>query len=166
MAVAAGVDSIEHGDSIRPEMAAEMARTGIFLSPTQTVLYYQAELEPGDAMLEATEKIAAKSLANCRKAGVKIAFGTDAGGFPWTEVHQAKEFGYEVQLGMTPLESIRSATAVAAELLGLSGRVGVLAKDAFADVVAVDGDPLQDVGVLTRVDFVMKAGEVVRAPSP
>jgi imidazolonepropionase-like amidohydrolase len=166
MAVAAGVDSIEHGDSIRPEMAAEMARKGIFYCPTQTVLYYQAAFDPDDAMLKETEKIAAKSLANCRKAGVRVVFGTDAGGFPWTEINQAKEFSYEVQLGMTPLEAIRSATAVASDALGLSGQVGVLAKGAYADVVAVPGDPLQDVGVLERVDFVMKGGEIVKAPAP
>ncbi len=166
MAVAAGVDSIEHGDSIRPEIAAEMARRGIFYCPTQTVLYYQAAFSPDDALLKETEKIAAKSLANCRKAGVRVVFGTDAGGFPWTEINQAREFAYEVQLGMTPLEAIRSATAVAADALGLSGQAGVLEKGARADVVAVDGDPLGDVGALERVDFVMKGGEVVRAPAP
>jgi len=166
MAVAAGVDSIEHGDSIRPEMAAEMARKGIFYCPTQTVLYYQAAFYPDDAMLKETEKIAAKSLANCRKAGVRVVFGTDAGGFPWTEINQAREFGYEVQLGMTPLEAIRSATSVAADALGLAGQAGVLAKGARADVVAIPGDPLQDVGVLEKVDFVMKGGEVVREPKP
>ena len=166
MAVAAGVDSIEHGDSIRPEMAAEMARKGIFYCPTQTVLYYQAAFYPDDAMLKETEKIAAKSLANCRKAGVRVVFGTDAGGFPWTEINQAREFGYEVQLGMTPLEAIRSATSVAADALGLAGQAGVLAKGAPADVVAIPGDPLQDVGVLEKVDFVMKGGEVIREPKP
>jgi imidazolonepropionase-like amidohydrolase len=166
MAVAAGVDSIEHGDSIRPEIAEEMARKGIFYCPTQTVLYYQANHDPDDAALKDTEKIAAKSLANCRRAGVRIAFGTDAGGFPWTEINQAKEFGYEVQLGMTPLEAIRSATTVAAEVLGLSGQAGVLAKGAYADVVAVAGDPLQDVTALERIDFVMKGGQVVKSPAP
>src|SRR5499433_3778431 len=150
ISIAAGVDSIEHGDSIRPEAAQEMARKGIFLSPTQTVLYYQGAFSPDDAMLRETEKIAAKSIANCRKAGVKIAFGTDAGGFPWTEVNQAKEFSHEVRLGMTPLEAIRSATTVASELLGLSGQTGSIEKGAYADLVAVPGDPLQDVAVLMK----------------
>jgi len=166
LAVQAGVDSIEHGDSIRPEIAQEMARKHIFLCPTQTVLYYFADLDPQDQMLKDTEKVAAKSLANCRRAGVKIAFGTDAGGFPWTAVNQAKEFDYEVQLGMTPIEAIRSATTIAAELLGLAGQIGVVAKGAYADLIAVSGDPLQDVSVLTRVDFVMKGGEVAKAPAP
>jgi imidazolonepropionase-like amidohydrolase len=107
-------------------------------------------------------KIHAKSFANCRKAGVKIAFGTDAGGFPWTEINQAQEFEHEVRLGMSPIEAIRSATTVAAELLGWRGKAGVIEKDSFADLVAAPGDPLKDVSVLSRIDWVMKAGQVVR----
>jgi imidazolonepropionase-like amidohydrolase len=165
IAIAAGVDSIEHGDSIRPEAAAEMARKGIFLSPTLTVAAYVAgpRAAAGCAICGELPKIHAKSLANCRKAGVKIAFGTDAGGFPWTEINQAKEFEHEVRLGMSPIEAIRSATTVAAELLGWQGKAGVVEKDAFADLVAVPGDPLKDVSVLSKIDWVMKAGQVVRA---
>ena len=168
IAVEAGVDSIEHGDSIRPEAAQEMARKGIFLSPTLTVAAYVAgpRAQAGCAICGELPKIHAKSLANCRKAGVKIAFGTDAGGFPWTEINQAREFEHEVRVGMSALEAVRSATTVAAELLGLAGKIGVVEKGARADLVAVPGDPLKDVGVLSRVDFVMKAGEVVRAPAP
>ena len=164
IAIAAGVDSIEHGDSIRPEAAAEMARKGIFLSPTLTVAAYVAgpRAAAGCAVCADLPKIHAKSLANCRKAGVKIAFGTDAGGFPWTEINQAKEFEHEVRLGMSPIEAIRSATTVAAELLGWQGKAGVIEKDAFADLVAVSGDPLKDVSVLSKIDWVMKAGQVVR----
>lgn len=164
LAVQTGVDSIEHGDSIRPEIAQEMARKGIFLCPTQTVLYYFAERSPqeGGGMLGEIRKVAEKSLANCRKAGVKIAFGTDAGGFPWTEINQAKEFEHEVRLGMSPIEAIRSSTTVAAELLGWQGKAGTIEKGAWADLVAVSGDPLQDVSVLSRIDWVMKAGQVAR----
>jgi imidazolonepropionase-like amidohydrolase len=168
MAVAAGVDSIEHGDSIRPEVAREMAKKGIFLCPTLTVLYYDEDPHATGGVGKWGEipKIAAKSLDNCRKAGVKIAFGTDAGGFPWTVVNQAAEFGYEVRLGMTPLEAIRTATTNAAELLGLSGQIGGIEKGAYADLVAAPGDPLQDVTVLSKIDFVMKGGKIVRAPAP
>ena len=164
IAIAAGVDSIEHGDSIRPEAAAEMARKGIFLSPTLTVAAYVAgpRAAAGCAVCADMPKIHAKSLANCRKAGVKIAFGTDAGGFPWTEINQAKEFEHEVRLGMSPIEAIRSATTVAAELLGWQGKAGIVEKDAFADLVAVPGDPLKDVSVLSKIDWVMKGGQVVR----
>lgn len=166
IALAAGVDSIEHGDSIRPEAAQEMARRGIFLSPTLTVADYVAgpRAKAGCAVCGEMPKIHAKSFDNCRKAGVKIAFGTDAGGFPWTEINQAKEFEYEVKLGMTPIEAIRSATIVAAELLGMSGQVGSIEKGAWADLVAVSGDPLRDVRVLTKVEFVMKEGQVVVRP--
>jgi imidazolonepropionase-like amidohydrolase len=167
IAIAAGVDSIEHGDSIRPEAAQEMARKGIFLSPTLTVADYVAgpRAKAGCAVCAEMPKIHRKSFENCRKAGVKIAFGTDAGGFPWTEINQAKEFEFEVRYGMAPIEAIRSATTVAAELLGMTGQVGTLEPGAFADVVAVSGDPLADVAQLSRIDFVMKGGEVVRSPA-
>jgi len=163
IAVAAGVDSIEHGDSIRPEVAADMARRGIFLCPTLTVSAYVAEprAKEGRGIWAEMPKILDKSFGNARKAGVKIAFGTDAGGFPWTEINQAAEFGHEVRLGLTPIEAIRSATTNAAELLGLSGQIGVIERGAFADLVAVSGDPLADVGVLSKVDWVMKGGKVV-----
>jgi imidazolonepropionase-like amidohydrolase len=167
IAVEAGVDSIEHGNSIRPEMAREMAKKGIYFCPTLTVGAYVAEprAKEGRAIWAEMPKVAAKSLKNCRSAGVKIVFGTDAGGFPWTEINQAQEFRHQVRLGMTPLEAIRSATTVAAEMLGWQGRVGVIEPGAFADVVAVPGDPLKDVSVLEKVDFVMKSGEVVRKPA-
>jgi imidazolonepropionase-like amidohydrolase len=166
IAVDAGVDSIEHGDSIRPEMAKEMARKGIFLVPTLVVADYVSgpRAAAGCAVCSQTEKSHAKSFDNCRKAGVKIAFGTDAGGFPWTEINQAKEFEFEVKLGMTPIEAIRSATTVAADLLGMTGQVGSVEPGAFADMVAVAGDPLADVSVLSKVDFVMKGGEVAVRP--
>jgi imidazolonepropionase-like amidohydrolase len=168
IAIAAGVDSIEHGDSIRPEAAQEMARKGIFLSPTLTVGDYVSgpRAKAGCAICAEMPKIHRKSFENCRKAGVKIAFGTDAGGFPWTEISQAKEFEYEVKYGMSPIEAIRSATTVAAELLDMTGRIGTLEPGAFADIVAVVGDPLADVSVLSRIDFVMKGGDIVRSPAP
>jgi imidazolonepropionase-like amidohydrolase len=163
MAVAAGVDSIEHGDSIRPEMAAEMAKKGIFFCPTLTVSFYVAEprAKEGRGIWAEMPKVLAKSFGNARKAGVKIVLGTDAGGFPWTEINQAAEFGHEVRLGMSPIEAIRSATVNAAELLGLTGQIGTIEKGAFADLVAVPADPLADVGALTKIDWVMKGGKVV-----
>ncbi len=166
LAVDAGVDSIEHGDSIRPEMATEMARKGIYLCPTLTAVHYVSgpRAAAGCAVCAESEKIHAKSFANCRKAGVKIVFGTDAGGFPWTEVPQAREFDWEVKAGMSPLEAIRSATTVAAEMLGWQGKAGAIEAGAWADLVAVEGDPLSDVTVLTRIDWVMKGGQVVRTP--
>ena len=167
IALAAGVDTIEHGDSIRPEAAAEMARRGVYLVPTLLVADYVAgpRAAAGCAVCSETEKAHAKSFDNCRKAGVKIAFGTDAGGFPWTEINQAKEFEFMVKLGMTPAEAVRSATTVAAELLGMAGQVGTVEAGAYADLVAAPGDPLADVAALQAIDFVMKGGAVVRAPA-
>ncbi len=164
IAVAAGVDSIEHGDSIRPEMAAEMAKKGIVFCPTLTVVHYVSgpRAAAGCAICAESAKIQARSFENCRKAGVKIVFGTDAGGFPWTEINQAKEFEYEVELGMTPLEAIRTATTNAAELLGMTGQIGTIEKGAYADLVAVAGDPLANVAALSKIDWVMKGGQVVK----
>ncbi len=168
IAVAAGVDSIEHGDSIRPQAAADMARKGIFFCPTLTVSFYVSEprAKEGRAIWAEMPKVLAKSFDNCRKAGVKIVFGTDAGGFPWTEINQAREFEHEIRLGMTPLEAIRTATSNAAELLGMTGQIGSIEKGAYADLVAVPGDPLKDASALSKIDFVMKGGEVVKAPGP
>jgi imidazolonepropionase-like amidohydrolase len=95
------------------------------------------------------------------KAGVKIAYGTDAGGFPWTDP-EAQEFGREVEFGMTPMQAIQSATSKAAELLDREGELGVIAPGALADIVAVEGDPLKDVKALEHVRFVMKDGKVFK----
>jgi imidazolonepropionase-like amidohydrolase len=95
------------------------------------------------------------------KAGVKIAFGTDVGGFPWTQ-SIAQEFPHLVEFGMTPMAAIQSATSRAAELLDMSGQLVVVARGAYADIVAVPGDPLKDVKELERVSFVMKDGKVFR----
>ena len=165
LAVEAGVDSIEHGISIRPELAKLMAKKNIFLCPTLTVGAYVAEprAREGRVIWAEMPKVSARSMRNALDAGVKIAFGTDAGGFPWTEINQAKEFSHMVRLGMSPLEAIRSATLVAADLFGWK-KVGSIEPGGEADLVAVSGDPLQDVSVLERIDFVMKAGQVVRRP--
>jgi imidazolonepropionase-like amidohydrolase len=92
---------------------------------------------------------------------VKIAFGSDVGGFSWKDPI-AKEFPYMIQYGMTPMQAIQSATSRAAEMLGMKGQLGVVAAGAYADVVAVSGDPLKDVKALERVVFVMKDGKVFR----
>ena len=97
------------------------------------------------------------------KAGVKIAFGTDAGGFDW-KVNPAKEFGYMVKWGMTPVQALHSATSSAAELLGMQDKLGTIEAGKLADIVAVPGDPMADVTLLEKVDFVMKGGAVYRKP--
>ena len=104
-----------------------------------------------------------RAFGRALRRGVKIAMGTDVGGFPWTEINQAKEFEYYVQYGMTPMQAIKSGTSLAAELLGQRD-LGVVAAGAYADLVAVAGDPVKDVAELSRVRFVMKGGVTYLSP--
>jgi len=104
------------------------------------------------------------SFKKALRANVKIAFGTDMGGIPWTEPI-AQEFSRMVELGMPPMEAIQSATSRAATMLEMDGKIGVLAPGAFADVVAVTGDPLHDIKALENVHFVMKDGKVFKTAS-
>jgi imidazolonepropionase-like amidohydrolase len=164
-ALSAGVDSIEHGIAIPDDLLDVMVAKGVYLCPTLTVTEVVAPGRGGVWM-----KIPAfhhDSFERALKKGVKIAFGTDAGGFDWSAVNQAKEFEYETRFGMTPMQAIESATRVAAELLNMSDRVGTLEAGKLADVVAVPGNPLQDITALERVGFVMKEGVVNQTqPAP
>jgi imidazolonepropionase-like amidohydrolase len=101
------------------------------------------------------------SFRKALKAGVKIAFGTDMGGIPWTEPI-AQEFPRMVDLGMPPMDAIQSATSRAATMLEMDGKIGVVAPGAFADIIAVGGDPLHDIKALENVQFVMKDGKVFK----
>lgn len=159
--VEAGVDSIEHGNYIADDDMRAMIRKGIWYVPTLYVGEYVAQGRGGfwPAMIKVHDETFRKAL----KMGVKIAFGTDIGGFDWN-INPAIEFGIMTRLGMTPMQAIRSATARAAELLDMQKDVGTLEAGKYADVVAVPGDPLKDIGVLSKVDFVMKGGSVIRTP--
>jgi imidazolonepropionase-like amidohydrolase len=159
-ALAAGVDTIEHGDGLTDELMDRLAQQKVFWVPTITVSVYVAQGRGGNwpKMLETQRAAFGKAL----RKGVKIAFGTDAGGFPWTEVNQAREFRYYVDYGMTPMQAIRTATTKAADLLGWSDRIGSLEPGKLADIVAVAGDPLADIGELEHVAFVMKDGKIYR----
>jgi len=160
-ALRAGVDTIEHGDGLTDAQMDEMVRRGIYWVPTITVGAYVAPGRGGNwAKMVDLEKVA---FQKALKKGVKIALGTDAGGFDWKALNQATEFEYYVKYGMTPMQAIRSGTAVAAELLGWSDRIGSVEAGKFADLVAVSGDPLSDVTELERVKFVMKAGTVLKS---
>jgi imidazolonepropionase-like amidohydrolase len=165
MALSAGVDSIEHGYSIRPDRAREMAEKDIYLCPTLMPTNHVAEhraQERGPIWQQAIE-VQLRSFTNCLEAGVKIAFGTDAGCFDWTGRNQAEEFGYMVRAGMEPLQAIRSATLVAADLLGLSEVTGRLDENLAADLIAVPTDPRGNVDVLEKVEFVIAGGQLVKA---
>jgi len=161
-ALNAGVDSIEHGIAIPDDLLDMMLAKGVYLCPTLTVTEYVAPGRGGVWM-----KIPAfhrDSFQRALRKGVKIAFGTDAGGFPWDAVSEAKEFEYETQYGMTPMQAIQSATRTAAELLGVSDQIGTLEAGKFADVVAVPGNPLTDITAMERVGFVMKDGQIYKRP--
>ena len=106
-------------------------------------------------------KIHEDTFQRALKAGVKIAFGTDVGGFDW-KINPAVEFPLMIKYGMTPAQAIQSATRAAADLLGMSDQVGSIDVGKFADIVATPGNPLDDVGALQKIDFVMKGGAVWR----
>jgi imidazolonepropionase-like amidohydrolase len=163
--VEAGVDSVEHGNYIAAADLKTMASRGIFYVPTIFVGEYVARgrAAEGSTVWPKMLAIHEDTFRRAMKAGVKIAFGTDAGGFDW-KVNPAKEFGYMVKWGMTPGQALHSATSSAAELLGVKDQVGTIEAGKFADIVAVPGDPMADITVLEKVDFVMKGGVVVRKP--
>jgi imidazolonepropionase-like amidohydrolase len=161
--VEAGVDSIEHGNYIADEDLKTMAARGIFYVPTIFVGEYvaQGRAAEGAPVWVKMIQIHEDTFRRAMKAGVKIAFGTDAGGFDW-KVNPAKELSSMVKFGMTPSQAIRSATVTAAELLGMKDSLGTVEAGKFADIVAVPGDPLSDVSVMEKVDFVMKGGVVYK----
>ena len=158
-----GCDSIEHGLELDDAAVAQMVKQGTWYCPTLTPYYYNwpPEDTPEGKRDRARAAVHGPSFQKAMKAGVKIVFGTDVGGFPWTEPI-AQEFKRMAELGMSPADAIRSATASAAEMLGMTGELGVIAPGAYADVIAVPGDPLADLGVLQRVSFVMKDGRVFK----
>jgi imidazolonepropionase-like amidohydrolase len=158
-----GCDSIEHGLDLDDAAIAQMVKQGTWLCPTMSPYYYHwaAAGTPEGERDRKRVAVHGPSLQKALKAGVKIAFGTDVGGFSWSEPI-AQEFARLTEFGMTPMQAIQSATSKAAEMLGMSRELGVLAPGAYADIVAVAGDPLKDVKLLERVGFVMKDGKVYR----
>jgi imidazolonepropionase-like amidohydrolase len=166
-AAEAGVDSIEHGSYIDDAAIAVMKERGTYLVPTLYLGDWMIENAgltrlPAPLLVKAQTVIPAarKNIAHAFASGVKVALGTDAAVYP--HGMNAHEFAVMVRLGMTPLQAIQAATVNAADLLGWPGKVGTLEPGAWADVIAVDGDPVKDVTSLERVKFVMKGGEVVK----
>jgi imidazolonepropionase-like amidohydrolase len=163
----AGVDSIEHGSYIDDAGIAEMKKNGTYLVPTLYLgdwfLANAEALHVPPSMLAKGKEVmpaARKNIAHAFASGVKVGFGTDAAVYP--HGLNAHEFAVMVKLGLSPLQSIQAATINDADLLGWSGKVGTLEAGAWADIIAVDGDPLQDVTTLEHVKFVMKGGAVVK----
>ena len=163
-ALNAGVDSIEHGVAIPDDLLDVMVAKGVYLCPTLTVTEYVAPGRGG--IWTKMVDIHHDSFQRALRKGVKIAFGTDAGGFDWTAVNQAKEFEYYTRFGMTPMQAIATATRTAAELLDMGDRIGTIEPGKLADLVAVPGNPLQDITAMERVNFVMKDGVNQTLPTP
>lgn len=162
-ALRAGVDSIEHGDGLDDEMMDLMIKRGAYWCPTIYVGVYVAEgrAAGGAPIWKTMIDLEAKAFNKAVKKGVKIAFGTDAGGFAWSE-NEAKEFSYMVRYGMTPMQAIQSATIVAANLLDASNEIGSIETGHYADIIAIKDNPLDDITRLERVQFVMKGGRVIK----
>ncbi len=162
-ALRAGFNTIEHGDGLTPDLIDRMIRQKVYWCPTIFVGAYVAEGRGGiwPRMVE----IERQAFGEAIRRGLLpwISYGTDAGGYAWTE-NQAKELDYMVRYGMTPMQAIRSATSVAARLLDQSANLGGIEAGKFADVIAVSGDPLADITELQRVVFVMKNGVVYKGP--
>jgi imidazolonepropionase-like amidohydrolase len=158
-----GCDSIEHGLDMTDAQIAQMLKQSTWYCPTLSVYY--TDWAPADTPEGQRDRKRASdhevSFRKALKAGVKIVFGTDMGGIPWTEPI-AQEFPRMVDLGMAPMDAIRSATSRAADMLDMTGQIGVIAPGAFADVIAVAGDPLQNIKELGSVGFVMKDGKVFK----
>ncbi|MGA9407617.1 MAG: amidohydrolase family protein [Bacteroidota bacterium] len=162
-AINAGASSIEHGFGMDDECIELMASKGVYWCPTIYVNVWVAEgrAAAGNPINKAFNEVLPVVFAKAMKAGVKIVFGTDVGGFAWSE-NEAKEFSYMVKFGMTPMQAIQSATMMAADLLDMSGKIGEISPGAFADIVAVNADPLKDISALERISFVMKDGKVYK----
>ncbi len=167
-AIRAGVRSIEHGTFMDDEVIALMKKYGTYYVPTISAGKWVAEKAKIDGFFpEIVRPKAAlvgpqieKTFARAYKAGVKIAFGTDSGVSPHGE--NAREFIYMVEAGMPPMKAIQSATRVAAELLGVEDRLGTIAPGKIADIIAVAGNPLQDITAMLKVIFVMKEGKIYK----
>jgi len=159
-----GCDSIEHGLQMTDAQIAQMVKQGTWYCPTLSVYYtdWGPANTPGGQRDRLRASAHEESFRKALKAGVKIVFGTDMGGIPWTEPI-AQEFPRMVGLGMSPMDAIKSATSRPAEMLDMAGTIGVIAPGADADVIAVMGDPLSDIKVLGKVQFVMKDGKVFRS---
>lgn len=159
-----GCDSIEHGLDLDDAVISQMLKQGTWYVPTLNVYY--TDWAPEDTPEGKRDRLRASaheaSFKKALKAGVKIVYGTDMGGIPWTDP-VAQDFPRMVEFGMAPMDAIQSATSRAAVMLDMEGKIGVIAAGALADVVAVNGDPLRDIKLLENVDFVMKDGQVFRA---
>ena len=165
-AVYAGVTSVEHGFGMDDDCITLLAQKHVYWCPTIYICDYMSEprAKEGAMMDKYFMQTFGSTFKKALDAGVKIVYGTDIGGYSWDEP-QAKDFEYMVKWGMTPAQAIQSATITGAQLLDMEGKIGLIQPGAFADIIAVKGDPLQDIKILQHVQWVMKDGKVY-APIP
>jgi len=168
-AIEAGVDSIEHGSFMKPETLTLMKNKGTYLTPTlMATEWIMSKIDNYPPALQAKAKAAAAARSdmfrNAVKMGIKVSFGTDAAVFPHGQ--NAKEFKVMVDLGMQPIDALKTATGNAADLFGIAQKTGTLEKGKFADVIAIPGDPTADITATERVSFVMKEGKIIRNGPP
>jgi imidazolonepropionase-like amidohydrolase len=164
-AIQAGVDSIEHGSFMKPDTLSMMKQKGTYLTPTlmaaewiiQNMKNYPPALQ---AKAKAAYDARSEMFRNAVKMGIKISFGTDAAVFP--HGMNAKEFKLMVDLGLAPIDALKTATSNAADLLGIAQKTGTLEKGKLADIIAMPGDPTTDMTATERVSFVMKEGKIIR----
>jgi len=163
IAIAAGANTVEHGMGITDEIAGRLARAGIYWCPTLFVAEYVApgRTAAGSPIWTTLLDFHRRAFASALRAGVKISYGTDAGGYAWDQPLMS-DFPIMVRHGMTPMQAIKSATTVAAELLGQTENIGSVRAGRYADIIGVSGDPLRDITALRNVTFVMKGGVVYR----
>ena len=168
-AIEAGVDSIEHGSFMKPDTLTLMKNKGIYLTPTlMATEWIMSKIDNYPPALQAKAKAAAAARSdmfrNAVKMSIKVSFGTDAAVFPHGQ--NAKEFKLMVDLGMQPIDALKTATGNAADLFGIAQKTGTLEKGKFADVIAMPGDPTADITATERVSFVMKEGKIIRNGPP
>jgi len=158
-ALRAGVNTIEHGHGLTDDLLDRMVAQRVYWCPTIFVGIYVAPGRGGiwPKMVDLQRIAFGKAI----KKGALISYGTDVGGYAWTE-NQAQEFAYMVRYGMSPMAAIKSATSVAAQLLDQGDNFGTIEAGKLADIVAVKGDPIADISELTRVSFVMKSGTIYK----
>ncbi|HEX7529035.1 MAG TPA: amidohydrolase family protein, partial [Thermoanaerobaculia bacterium] len=167
IALAAGVDSLEHGDVLDDDTVKAMVARKVAYCPTITVAdFVKGPRSKTNPIWDQLWAASQESFKRAYKAGAPIAFGTDAGGFDWDKRNQAEEFSFMVAWGMTPWDALRTATTVAADLLGphKDGKLGCLNDGCVADLVAVKGDPLLDIKVMEKTVAVIARGKVVKKP--
>ena len=168
-AIEAGVDSIEHGSFMKPDTLTLMKNKGTYLTPTlMATEWIMSKIDNYPPALQAKAKAAAAARSdmfrNAVKMGIKVSFGTDAAVFPHGQ--NAKEFKLMVDLGMLPIDALKTATGNAADLFGIAQKTGTLEKGKFADVIAMPRDPTADITATERVSFVMKEGKIIRNGPP